>query len=707
MSNLTPPVHPTNMTITGDVDVLDSLVSSNGTGTIYVRNGGLYVEGLSDLDQTTINTNDGEFNVNGPNKVNINISGGATSNVEITAEDPSFFTTTAGLLTISSTATDTNGKVAITAAGTGTNSILVEATNSSSGQITIQSAGGSVSTDAVRVLATDTTNGNILIQGAGDDTSGNPAIKLQASNASSGQILITSAGGSVTSNSVEIKATDAINGNILIQSDGTGDAVELFTNNVGGKIYLHTTGTATDSINLTTNGGVLVDSDGRIVIDSADTVNGVKIATESAGVPITLGTSTSTTTIAGSLLVEGSFTTLNTESLSIQDNCILLNSGSGEAGIDSGVVMRRYQIPNDTGDGDVVSNPLPVQESGFFSSGSSTPATLVLAPYASDTTDFYKGWWIKINSGLGEDQVRRISSYDGTTKTATLYTTLDNTDDFLDGLDLTVAPAEDDGYFLYSRPFMASFYGESSDRMTLASIANQPDEVSAVGVSTAVVQQYQTLSSGSHFIHNQVYNNVHVSATGTTITVNLIGHGEVVGNRVKVTNSKSLTPSLTSGIYVITSVANTDVFTVEASASTVSGVDSSVTIISLSSSTLYVNNIQPFDNDFPLQIQGLSLTENIIIPKTSTSDFTINNSTLNGTYIIHVVDVAGNGSMAIFAVSSSGTGGSVTRIASSKGSNDQRIDAIWNSGQKIKIRHKPAGSGGGNYTYQVKLLSGI
>jgi hypothetical protein len=63
--------------------------------------------------------------------------------------------------------------------------------------------------------------------------------------------------------------------------------------------------------------------------------------------------------------------------------------------------------------------------------------------------------------------------------------------------------------------------------------------------------------------------------------------------------------------------------------------------------------------------------------------------------------------MAIFSLASSGSGGSITRIASTKGADNQRIDAVWNAGEKIKIYQKPAGSGSGVYTYQVKLLAGM
>jgi len=75
---------------------------------------------------------------------------------------------------------------------------------------------------------------------------------------------------------------------------------------------------------------------------------------------------------------------------------------------------------------------------------------------------------------------------------------------------------------------------------------------------------------------------------------------------------------------------------------------------------------------------------------------------------MHVCDTSGSGAMAIFSLSSSGSGGSVSRTSSSRGGDNQRINATWDLGEKIKIFHAPAASSGsGNYTYKVKLLPGF
>lgn len=53
------------------------------------------------------------------------------------------------------------------------------------------------------------------------------------------------------------------------------------------------------------------------LVHSDDTTDGVKIATNTAGVPVTIGTSTSLTTVAGNLDITGTFTTINRDNANI------------------------------------------------------------------------------------------------------------------------------------------------------------------------------------------------------------------------------------------------------------------------------------------------------------------------------------------------------------------------------------------------------
>lgn len=765
-SLITPPVNELNYIIRGDLDLLAGYdTTANGLGTLHVRSGGLYVEGLTDLDQTTITTTDGKFHVLGSNKIEFNVSGGATSSIEMTAEDTSFFSTTAGTLSLTATATDANGKITIQAAGTGTDSILINSTNATSGQVTVQCASADTTTDSIRLLASDTTGGNILIQGSGNFATSVPAIRLYSPNATSGQILLESAsdatgsdgillsstgttGGNVsivgagsTAPAVSLSATSATTGKILISSAGDSsgtDAIELLAsgttdgnikiqanggttdtsitiladNNTTGKVLIQGDGNVADSVRITatnaTAGGIDIDATGLIAIDTTSTGSGITIGTATAGVPVVIGTSTSLTTIAGDFIVSGLTTTINTETLTVEDNIILINSGAGVLGLDAGIISRRFQTANAGGTGDVVnSSATPtgtVQESGAFQAGSSTPGTLVLAAYASATDDFYNGWWIKVTSGTGNNQVRRIKDYVGSTKTVSLYVTADNTATFLDGLNLVTAPAAADTYRLYSDPYIITYHDEGTDRWTVGNTAILPPAGQSVDI-----QQYQEMDSGAINIKSQIYNNVSGSASGTTITFTLIDHNLTTGDPIGLTNSSAFTPAITTGTYTVTGTPTANTFTITAPASTVSTSASSASIRNFYSSKLVVNSIES-ESGSPLLIPGLPLTEDIVIAKTSTTAVSLSvTTTTSGSYLILVSDTTPGGAHSVFIGSRSSTAdsGTISRLSSARGAEGQRIDADWLSGEAVKIYHKPAGSGGGNYTYRVRVYSAI
>lgn len=760
MSTLTVPTDAQNFVIKGDLDLFNALAAEMGNGTVYIRNGGLYVEGLTDLDETTINTTDGQFTVTGSNLISMNVSAA----IQLTANTTSYFTTTGSTLTLSAT-NSTTGKVTVTAAGTGTNSILLDATNATSGQITIQSAGGSTSTKAVQILASDTTDGDIYIKGSGNYASTNPAVLIEADNATSGQISLLSAGDSASVDAIKILASGTTGGNVLIsaagstdpaiQIDATSSSGQVLVQSAGdesgvdaikllasaatdGNILLSAAGTNTNAAGIkllasnatsgqvlvqgsgdiaaavrilasgATSGGIDIDATGgAVTIDTTNTTTGVTIATVTAGVPVTIGTATSLTTIVGDLTVSGTTTTINTETLTVEDNIVVLNSGNGESGLDSGTVIRRFQTPNGAGTGDVVTNPNPVQESGAFQAGSATPGTLVLDEFASLTLNFYKGWWIKVTSGTGNNQVRRIKSYDETTQTATLYVTADNTGSFTDGLDLVTAPAAADTYRLYSAPYVSSYYDESEDAWTISSTANIPDPISGAGTSLITTQQYQKQHTGALDVHPQIYNNVFGSASTTTITFTLIGHGITALDKVYVDNSVDFTPSITTGTYIVQTTPTANTFTITVASSTTSATTSSATITLLHTSVVYANVLRPHDAGFGnISIPGVLSTEDIIITKTSTANFNITTTGLYGCYFLLVGDLNNtDGAMSTFAASSSGAAGSVTRLSSTRGAQNQRIDATWTSTNKVQIYQSPAGSGGGTYTYRVKIIS--
>jgi hypothetical protein len=710
--SLTPPTDPTHFLIKGDLDVIDALNPDMGTGTVYIRDGGLFVQGLTDLDQTSINTTDGEFSVYGTSRVTYNI----TNSIEYTAQNTSFFETTAGTLTLQASATTADGKVNIIADGTGTDSILLDATNATSGQITIQSAGASTSTDAIRLLASDTADGNILLEASGNFANSNPAIKLSASNATSGQIYLVSASDSITSDSIKLEATGTTGGNILIESAGSGtSAIKLLASSASGKLTVQSDGTGVETVTiLAPAGGVFVDALKDISIQSADTTNGVKIATVTSGVPVTIGTGTSLTTIAGDLLVQGTTTSINTETTLVTDNTIVLNAANGELGLDSGVITRRFQEPVNVLAGDVTTLSTYVQERGAFTaSGHSLPGTIKLALHSSAVDNFYKGWWIQFTAGTGSGQIRRIKSYVGATKVATLYVTADNTIQpvlFEDGLDLVTLPDATTTYRLHSAPYIGAFYSESQDQWTFSTLAVPTDPISGIGISIAAVQQYQDIKSGAIFVRGKTYKNCEVEDSGVSdIRIALHAHDLVVGDKVRLTESSNITAAVADGSYTITSVDANNIYVTLAAAVVTLPAESSITVYVYKKSQIAVNQIVSADPDYPLTIPGISAVEDIIIPRQSTAEFTIAGTALRGAFMIYVSDLNNtDGAAAVFSASSSGTGGSWSRISSSKGAQNQRLNITWASGEKIKLYQQPAsGTAGADYTYRVRIASAL
>ena len=709
MSLLTLPTYSQNFSLTGDADVYSGINSSNGDGSLYIRNGGLYTAGLTNLNTLTVLTNNGPTTIEGSNGLTVNVTAG----ISMTSASSSFFTTTSGSNTISATATDATGVVDIIAAGTGPNSLFLNATNTTSGQITLSSQGASSSAPSILIQSTDATNGYINIIGSGNYAASNPAVLISTPNTTSGQIALVSAGDSVSVDGIYLNASGTSGGNVNIVAAGANNpSIQLSATNAAGQILLTSSGTSTTSIEMTTPGGIFGNATGPISIQSADATNGVKIATVTSDIPVTIGTATSLTTIAGNLDINGTFTAINTDTLTTTDNTIVLNSGNGEIGQDSGVIIRRYQFPDADGTGDVVNNPNPIQESGAFQTGSATPGTLVLAPYASATDNFYVGWWIKVTSGAGINQVRRIKSYVGSTQTATIYETSDNSTtqnqvQFTDGLDLVTAPASGDTYNLYSRSYVASFYSETSHTLSFAALANAPDPITNVGVSTAVVQQYQYQRTGGITVEDQVYNNAQISASAsTTLTVSIMAHGCSVGDKVRITNQTHTTPAFTEGVYVIQTVA-TNTFTVTVDVATTTTSASSAKVVFMQTSYIAVNVIEPFDSDFGgISIGGISTVEDVVIPRTSTALFNLTTSATSGAFLITVANLnMTNGAFSVFSVCSSTTGGSVSRLSTSKGSEGERINAAWSSGNLVQIFHSPAGTTvGQTFTYRCRIF---
>ena len=94
-------------------------------------------------------------------------------------------------------------------------------------------------------------------------------------------------------------------------------------------------------------------SDNYLVIDTANSSESVAIGTGISGTAISIGHTTSETTVndnltvTGNLTVSGTTTTVNTTNTTVSDNLLELNSGAGSNSNDVGIIVQRGSTGND------------------------------------------------------------------------------------------------------------------------------------------------------------------------------------------------------------------------------------------------------------------------------------------------------------------------------------------------------------------------
>jgi hypothetical protein len=173
------------------------------------------------------------------------------------------------------------------------------------------------------------------------------------------------------------------------------------------------------------------------------------------------------TVIKGDLTIQGTTTTISTVQTLITDNIQIFNAGpSGTS--DGGFLIKRYQIDNNSGSGDVVSDSPSITNTLPSQTGASSVEAILHAG-ASGVDSFYTGWWIKITSGFSANQVRRISGYNGTTKRITVSSAW-----------TTQNPAGGDTFQIFNKPFVGLIYNEVSDRFQFTGTDIEPGEGGSV-----------------------------------------------------------------------------------------------------------------------------------------------------------------------------------------------------------------------------------
>jgi hypothetical protein len=350
---------------------------------------------------------------------------------------------------------------------------------------------------------------------------------------------ISNSDGTITLNNSNISSS-ANNASLLIKGgvsiSTTKSAVSLGN---GGSLTI--AGGASIEKNLFIGGDVVMSS----TTPSNDVSTGSLLIKGGVGVSGSLSV-LGNTIIVGNLTVNGQTTTIDTVNTTLKDNVFILNSGPSGTN-DSGFLIERYQQDNNSGLGDVIQDSLPTQfvipdQSGL------TATQIKLTNTASPINDYYKGWWIKITSGFSSNQVRKILSYDSTTKIASISSNW-----------FTQNPSVGDLVYLYNKPFVGLIYNETNDRFEFGSSAINPTESNVSFTdhlpvhfsSTSIVstQPASSVSSGSVRISGGITisnttDALSVTSGGTFLTLGgaSIGKTLYVGNTLNVNNT-DMTPN--------------------------------------------------------------------------------------------------------------------------------------------------------------------
>ena len=149
---------------------------------------------------------------------------------------------------------------------------------------------------------------------------------------------------------------------------------------------------------------------------------------------------------------------INGNNLDISDNFPIIGVDSDNSR-DIGLLYQRYQIANDTGSGDIVDDSSPAHFIDSIPSQSfiTDLHQVRLSSLASAVSNYYTGWWLKVASGSNANQVRKITSYDGAQKIATLETPF-----------TTQGPSPGTTINFYKNSYVSSYYDETGDVFTFA-----------------------------------------------------------------------------------------------------------------------------------------------------------------------------------------------------------------------------------------------
>lgn len=131
---------------------------------------------------------------------------------------------------------------------------------------------------------------------------------------------------------------------------------------------------------------------------------------------------------------------------------------------DLGIAFQRFQQSNDSGTGEIVTDDYALVDT-LPNQTSANSTQIKFSSALNDNDNYYNGWWIKIVSGSNSGQVRKIISYNGAQRVASI-----------DSSWTTQNPSENDTVYLYNSQFV-SFYFDDTNK-TFKLIYNTRDPIS-------------------------------------------------------------------------------------------------------------------------------------------------------------------------------------------------------------------------------------
>jgi len=171
------------------------------------------------------------------------------------------------------------------------------------------------------------------------------------------------------------------------------------------------------------------------------------------------------------------------DTFSVSDNFpVIGHNNSNTTGTrDLGVLYQRYQLSNDVGRGDVVSESAAFVDS-LPNQSTSNDTQIKFSNLASAVDNYYNGWWIRVMTGANVDQIRRIIGYNGSQRIAQV-----------DVPWTTQNPAAGDTVNLYNLGYVTNYFDEQDKMFKMSYAALDPENSTLVSTKLCDLQTARIL----------------------------------------------------------------------------------------------------------------------------------------------------------------------------------------------------------------------